>query len=366
MQLAVDTTIATDGMMPNTPLRIFIAGNMGYVGPAVVAHLRDSFEGCEIHGFDSGFFAHCLSDDTILPEHMLHTQHFGDIRTIDPKLLEGFDAVIQLAAVSNDPMGRQFEAATMSINRDASVSLARAAGDAGVGAFVFASSCSVYGIAEGGPRTENDPVAPETAYAHSKVDTERALQELGGDMKITALRFATACGYSPRVRLDLVLNDFVAAALTKHKITVLSDGSPWRPLIDVGDMARAIEWAIGRDPENGGRFLVVNAGGSAYNYQVRDIAEAVAAAIPGTDVSINSAAPVDSRSYRVDFSLFERLAPDHTPRISLTQSIQNLIAGLANHFEGDVKEATQRLIRLNVLQGHIEARRLTPDLQWVR
>ena len=356
---------AADARKADSTVRILVAGNMGYVGPAVVAHLRASSPGCEIYGFDSGFFAHCLSDGTSFPERLLNTQHFGDVRTLDPKLLEGFDAVVQLAAVSNDPMGRQFEAATMSINRDASIHLARAAAEAGVSSFVFASSCSVYGIAEGGPRTENDPVAPETAYAHSKIDTERALQELGGEMKITALRFATACGYSPRVRLDLVLNDFVAAALTKRKITVLSDGSPWRPLIDVGDMARAIEWAIARPPENGGPFLVVNAGATANNYQVRDIAEAVAAAVPGTQVSINSAAPVDSRSYRVDFSLFERLAPDFIPKISLAQSIQNLIAGLSWQLGDGAIEGQARLIRLNVLQDHIEAKRLTQDLQWI-
>jgi UDP-glucose 4-epimerase len=338
---------------------------MGYVGPAVVSHLRRSHPDCELHGFDSGFFAHCLSDGTSFPERLIDVQHFGDVRALDPKLLEGFDAVVQLAAVSNDPMGRQFEAATLSINRDASVSLAQAASAAGVGAFVFASSCSVYGVAEGSARTESDPVAPETAYAHSKVDTERALEQLDSDMKITALRFATACGYSPRLRLDLVLNDFVAAALTKGEIKVLSDGSPWRPLIDVADMARAMDWAIGRNPQEGGRFLVVNAGATANNYQVRDIAAAVAAAIPGTAVSINSDAPVDSRSYRVDFGLFERLAPNHTPKVSLAQSIDNLIAGLSGRLDGDATKEIGRLIRLNVLQEHINASRLTQDLHWI-
>jgi UDP-glucose 4-epimerase len=224
----------------------------------------------EIWGFDSGFFAHCLTDEASLPERLLDVQIFGDVRAPKPEMFKGFDAVIQLAAVSNDPMGHQFEAATMTINRDASIRSARAAADAGVSAFVFASSCSVYGIAQGGPRTETDPVAPETAYARSKIETERTLAEIDGVMKITVLRFATACGYSPRVRLDLVVNDFVAAALTKRKISVLSDGSPWRPLIDVHDMARAIEWAITRKVENGGRFLVANAGANSSNYQARE------------------------------------------------------------------------------------------------
>ncbi|MET0179229.1 MAG: SDR family oxidoreductase, partial [Novosphingobium sp.] len=275
------------------------------------------------------------------------------------------DAVVQLAAVSNDPMGKEFEAATTSINRDASLALARAAAEAGVGAFVFASSCSVYGVAQGGARKETDPVAPETAYARSKIETETALAMLQTEMKITALRFATACGYSPRLRLDLVLNDFVAGALANGRIVVLSDGSPWRPLIDVADMARAIEWAITRDADAGGRMLVVNAGASANNYQVRDIAEAVAASLPGTEVSINSDAPVDSRSYKVDFGLFERLAPDHRPQVSLAQSIENLAAGLTSTGFSDGRVGTDDLIRLKVLRGHIEAGRMTQDLRWL-
>ena len=128
-------------------------------------------------------------------------------------------------------------------------------------------------------------------------------------MTVTCLRFATACGMSDRLRLDLVLNDFVACALARGEITVLSDGSPWRPLIDVVDMARAIDWAIQRSPEDGGRYLVINTGSNDRNYQVRGLAQAVADALPGTTVNINSKAPVDSRSYRVDFSLFNLLRP---------------------------------------------------------
>ncbi len=344
--------------------RVLVAGNMGYVGPAVVRHLRSVWPDSEIHGYDSAFFAHCLTDPAGLPERVVTVQHFGDVRTIEPAFLEGFDVVVQLAAVSNDPMGKKFESATMSINRDASVALARAAAEAGVGAFVFASSCSVYGVAAGGPRNEQDPVAPETAYARSKVDTEVALAALDSDMKITALRFATACGFSPRLRLDLVLNDFVAAALMNRKIVVLSDGSPWRPLIDVADMARAIEWAIVRDPAEGGRMLVVNAGATDHNYQVRDLAAAVAAGVPGTEVLINSAAPVDSRSYQVDFGLFERLAPDHRPRVDLAESIRRLIEGTTAMGLSEPAQIAD-YIRLKVLERHIAAGRLTQTLEWI-
>ena len=206
--------------------------------------------------------------------------HFGDIRDFPPDLLDGVDAVVHLAAISNDPMGKEFEAVTEAINEKASIALAQMAQERGVGTFVFASSCSIYGAAEGSPRRETDPLNPLTAYARSKVAMENALRSSNaGRMTVTCLRFATACGMSDRLRLDLVLNDFVASALATGEITVLSDGTPWRPLIDVADMARAIEWAIGRSSEHGGRFLVVNAGSQAGNYQVRDLAEVVSGRI---------------------------------------------------------------------------------------
>ena len=171
---------------------------------------------------------------------------------------------------------------------------------------------------------------------------------------------------SDRLRLDLVLNDFVACALSRGEISVLSDGSPWRPLIDVADMARAIDWAIDRPAENGGRYLAVNTGSDDRNYQVRDLANAVAAANPGTKVSINASAPADSRSYRVDFGLYRSLAPNHQPLIDLEQSIRSLIAGLQrmNFNDGDFRSS--RLMRLKVLQGHIANDRLNAELEWNR
>jgi nucleoside-diphosphate-sugar epimerase len=273
---------------------------------------------------------------------------------------------VQLAAISNDPMGNRFETVTDEINRAASIRLAELTRDAGVGAFVLASSCSVYGFAEGGARTELDAVNPLTAYARSKIATEAALRGANsGGMTVTCLRFATACGMSPRLRLDLVLNDFVAAAVGAGQITVLSDGTPWRPLIDVADMARAIEWAIGRNPDRGGRFLCVNTGGAVCNYRVSELAEAVAEELPGVSVSINHAAPPDKRSYQVDFSLFGQLAPDHQPVVSLQESIRRLKQGLADMAFAERDFRGSRFIRLNVLDEHIRARRLTPDLRWV-
>ena len=348
-------------------MRILITGNMGYVGPAVARHLRAAMPGAELIGYDSGLFAHCLTTPGPLPETVLDAQHFGDVRDVPEALLRGVDAVVHLAAVSNDPMGSRFEEVTDAVNRGASLDVAERAQRAGVRAFVFASSCSVYGFAAGGPRREGDALNPLTAYARSKIATEEGLRQRdNGDMVVTCLRFATACGMSDRLRLDLVLNDFAACALSAGEITVLSDGTPWRPLIDVADMARAIEWAVGRDPSKGGKFLAINAGSDGRNHQVRELAEAVAEAVPGTRVSINTDAPPDARSYRVDFSLYRELAPEHQPRVDLAGSIRGLVDGLrAIGFDDRAFRDSDR-IRLRVLSGLMEKGALSADLRWQR
>ena len=345
-------------------MKILILGNLGYIGPLVARELAQRHPDAILHGYDNAYFAHCLTGAVHVPERFLHQQMYGDVRDLTADMLKGYDAVVQLAAVSNDPMGNRFEAVTTDINQRSTVSIARAAADAGVRNFVFASSCSIYGVAEGAPRTEQDPTAPMTAYAKSKIGAEQELQALDTEMVITCLRFATACGMSDRLRLDLVLNDFVACALSSGQITVLSDGSPWRPLIDVADMARAIDWAVQRPADNGGRFLRVNTGNDERNHQVRDLAHAVAQAVPGTSVSINTDAPVDSRSYKVDFSLFRELAPDHQPQVTLEMSIERLIRGLKRMNFHDAQFRSSPLMRLHVLQGHIEEGRLSEDLTW--
>ena len=324
-------------------MRILITGNMGYVGPAVTAQLREHHPGAELIGYDTGLFASALTTTGPAPETRLDAQRFGDVRDITAADLVGCDAVVHLAAISNDPIGNRFAAITDAINRAASLRLA-----------------------DSGARRESDATGPLTAYARSKVATEDGLRQRADErMTVTCLRFATACGISDRLRLDLVLNDFVACALTSGKITVLSDGTPWRPLIDVADMARAIDWACFRAPENGGRMLVVNAGADARNHQVRDLAHAVAAAVPGAAVSINTAAPHDSRSYRVDFALFRALAPDHQPRVDLAASIAGLVAGLRGIGFADAEfRHSPRLIRLNTVAALMERGALSPDLRW--
>lgn len=292
-------------------MKVLITGNLGYVGPVVVRHLRRTHPKTRLIGFDSAFFALSTTGAMVLPERFLDEQHFGDVREIPESLLEGLDAVIHLAAVSNDPMGNKFERVTEDVNYRASVELGKKARKAGVSHFVFASSCSVYGFAPSAPRKESDELNPLTAYARSKVNTEKGLAEIRDNNTIvTSLRFATACGMSDRLRLDLVLNDFVACALAHGEISVLSDGSPWRPLIDVRDMARAIEWGIVREASAGGGFLALNVGSDDRNYQITDLSSAVAEAIPGTTVKINKTAQPDTRSYKVDFLLFASLAFD--------------------------------------------------------
>lgn len=346
-------------------MRILITGNAGYVGPSVVKLLRQAYPQAEIVGLDSGFFAHCLTNVVSLPERYLDRQVFMDIRDVPESFLQGFDAVVNLAAISNDIMGKIDEKLTLHINCDAGIRLARMAKSAGVRAFVFASSCSVYGAGGDTAKTEESTVAPLTAYARSKIESETGLQPLADSgFVISCLRFATACGMSDRLRLDLVLNDFVACALASRRITVLSDGSPWRPLIHVSDMARAILWAIARDVSKGGPFLVVNAGSDDWNYQVRDLASAVATEIQGVEVSINTDAPPDKRSYRVDFKLFRDLAPGHQPQMDLKSTVKELRDGLeAMRFQnGNFRDS--EFMRLRVLTGHREAGRLAHDLRW--
>jgi nucleoside-diphosphate-sugar epimerase len=346
-------------------VKILITGNMGYIGPCVADQLRRAYPDAALIGYDIGYFAHCLTGAAALPETRIDQQYFGDMRKINPAMLEGVDAVVHLAAISNDPMGNSFEKVTKDINDESSANLARLAKEAGVTRFVFASSCSMYGFAEGGPRKEDDALNPLTAYARSKVATEQTLQELATkDFVVTSLRFATACGMSERLRLDLVLNDFVAGAVAARQITILSDGTPWRPLIHIEDMARAIEWAIGRELSNGGAFLAVNAGSNEWNYQVKDLAHAVAKVIPDVSVSINKNAQPDKRSYQVDFSLFRRLAPAHQPRVDLVGAIRGLKAGLERMGFADGNFRNSQFMRLKVLTHFRDIGLLDEQLRW--
>ena len=311
------------------------------------------------------YFGVCLTDATVLPESELDVQLFGDLRTMPAESLTGVDVVVHLAAISNDPMGIRYEEITLDVNYKSSIRIAQMAKSAGAKAFVFASSCSIYGADEGAPKTEQCSLNPLTAYARSKVFTERELEPLADDkFTVTCLRFATACGMTKRLRLDLVLNDFVASAVALGQISILSDGSPWRPLIHVSDMARAIEWAINRKESNGGQILVVNIGSDEWNYQVLGIASAVAGTIPGTTTTSNPNAVSDKRSYRVCFGLFKSLAPNHQPQYTLKQTIDELHRGLLAIGFKDNDFRNSHFIRLKVLTSLQDKQHLSKELKW--
>lgn len=349
-------------------MRIIILGNMGYVGPAVVNELRQSYPNSFLVGLDTGYFSHCLTGARRLPESLLDRQIFMDIRDVDFEVIKSFDTVINLIAISNDIMGELNTQLTEDINFKHGLRIAEIAKKAGIKNFIFASSCSVYGEGSSAARTEKDSVNPLTTYAKSKIDTEIALSSLANEQfYTTCLRFATACGMSPRLRLDLVLNDFVACALSSNKITVLSDGSPWRPLIHIKDMARAITWAVSRRTNANLKIpnLILNAGSNEWNYQIADIAQTVASLIPKTRVEINKDAQPDKRSYRVDFSMFEKLAPSHQPKMSLEQTVRELHEGLSSIKFKDSNFRHSEYMRIQVLLNHQRELRLDSNLRWL-
>jgi nucleoside-diphosphate-sugar epimerase len=334
-------------------MNILIIGNLGYIGPVVTKHFRHDHPDFFLAGYDIGYFIQNYTYNGIAGDTLLNSQYYGDVRKMEEKLLKGFDAIIYLAAISNDPMGNAYEKQTLDINFNAAVNIARQAKQQGVKHFVFASSCSVYGFADTAPRTESSEVNPLTAYAKSKVFAEQGLMPLAdNNFRVTCLRFATACGYSDRLRLDLVLNDFVASAIADKKISILSDGTPWRPLIHVKDMARAMDWAVHRKEEKD--FLVINTGSNQWNYQVKELAQAVQKAFHGVEVTINPNAQPDKRSYKVNFDLYEKLAPDHQPAVSLPDAVEDLKKGLQSIHFCDSNFRQSDLIRLRMIQKLID------------
>lgn len=340
--------------------KILILGNLGYVGPELTKLLRCKYPNYQLIGYDTGYFVKNYTTSLIAPDSLLDVQYYGDVRTFNLDL-SGVDSIIALAAISNDPIGNKFEQVTMDVNCDSLVEIAKKAKLKGVKSFVFASSCSVYGFAEEGDRKENSDVNPLTAYAKSKVKAELELEKIAeDDFKVTCLRFATACGMSDRLRLDLVLNDFVASAIANGKIEILSDGQPWRPLIHVKDMGRAIDWAIHRKQQD--QFIVVNAGSNSWNYQVRELAEAVKEIMPEISVSINENAAPDKRSYRVNFDKFTAMAEDFLPEYDLYKTIQELIDGLKQIDFRDTDFRNSNLIRLNVINQLMEKGIVDPQL----
>ena len=352
------------GLKMNNVSRILIIGNLGYVGSALTSHLRKMYPHSYLIGFDSGYFLGCIFSPLDISDQLLNKQIYGDVREFDFDCLQGIDHVIYLAAISNDPMGNVYADETHHINALAAVNIAKEAKLRGVKSFTFASSCSIYGLGGEQIRTEESELQPLTAYARSKVEAESLLKPVASnEFMVTCLRFATACGTSPRLRLDLVLNDFVINALVNKNIEILSDGTSWRPLISVEDMCDALDWASTRLKENGGNFLAVNTGFDEWNFQIKDLAFLVRDVIPGTEVTINAKAPVDKRSYRVSFSSYRELSGKVAPKSEIKQTIKKIINTVNEVRYSDKNFRESIYIRLNYLKRMLESNRLSNNLE---
>jgi nucleoside-diphosphate-sugar epimerase len=299
VRLALPWNRRKDGVV-----RILITGHLGYIGTIMVPVLQQ--RGHDLVGLDSGLFADCVAGTGVvdIPEMRV------DLRDVQPEHLRGFDAVVHLAALSNDPLGDLDPQHTYDINHHASVRLAELAKDAGVSRFCYSSSCSVYGASDDSALIdETAPMRPVTPYAESKVSVEADLHALADDhFSPVSMRNATAYGWSPRLRTDIVLNDLVARAFLTGKITVLSDGTPWRPIVHIEDISRAFA-AVLEAPREAIHDQAFNVGAASENYQIRDLAEIVVRAVPGSEVDITGETGPDPRSYQVDFSKIERHVP---------------------------------------------------------
>ncbi len=304
-------------------MRVLVAGDRGYIGTVLVPLLQAA--GHQVDGLDLGLYEGC--DFGQVPRYP--DRKAADIRDVRPGSLVGYDAVICLAALSNDPLGHLNPAATYSVNLDGTLALARAARQAGVSRFVFASSCSLYGAAGSRAVAEDAKLMPLTPYGETKALAERQLSTLAGDsFSPTYLRNATAYGASPRLRLDIVVNNLTAVAMTTGEVLMESDGSPWRPLVHVADISRAF-LAVLQAPRELVHDEAFNVGRSQDNVQVRDIAELVNEAVPGSRVSFAEGAAPDSRSYRVDFSKLNQTFPGLALRWSVSAGVPELARAYA-------------------------------------
>ncbi|WP_405693409.1 SDR family oxidoreductase [Streptomyces coelicoflavus] len=341
-------------------MRVLLTGHQGYLGTVMAPVLTAA--GHEVVGLDAGLFADCVLGPVPDDPPGLRV----DLRDITAEHVAGVDAVIHLAALSNDPLGSLAPELTYDINHHASVRLARLARDAGVQRFLYASTCSVYGAAGGGDLvTEEAPLRPVTPYAESKVRVEDDLHALSdGDFSPVYMRNATAFGYSPRLRADIVLNNLVGHALLSGEVLVLSDGTPWRPLVHAADIARAFTAAL-EAPREAVHDRAFNIGSEVNNVTVAEIAEEVAAAVSGSKVVITGETGADPRSYRVDFSRFRAAIPGFDCAWTVKQGALELADAYRAH--GLAREDFERrFTRLAVLRGAAETGAVDDTLRWRR
>lgn len=342
-------------------VRLLVTGSLGYVGSALVSFITNGRPQFSLVGLDTGFFPVFDDSDQNRPDSSDYEHILGDIRDVSASDLIGFDAIVHLAAISNDPMGDLNEGVTYDINLDGTLGLARAAKEAGVRKFVFASSCSVYGQAGSKLRSEEDSPGPLTAYAKSKVLAEEALKSLAEtNFRVDCLRYATAAGWSPNFRSDLVVNDLTLGALRNGVVTLKSDGLASRPIIDVTDMARAALWASlrlqGKNP-----FEIINIGSEKNTLSIREIAQVVARAIPKARIEIAPGSSKDIRSYKVSFEKMRSLG-GFTP----TVSVEQIVDGLVNAWPKLRDSAPEDFVRINKLSKLVGRKELDQGLRWTR